>query len=63
MSHRFRSGQTVRLNQNSSNRSAAMGDYKVIRLLPESGGELQYMIKSAREPHERVVRESDLQTL
>lgn len=61
MSHRFRSGQTVRLVR-SSLRSAADGEFKVIRPLPDEGGETQYRIKSAREPHDRVVKESDLQT-
>ena len=45
------------------NRSAAGGDYKVVRELPENGGELQYRIKSGREAHERVVNESDLETI
>ncbi|MGA2125919.1 MAG: hypothetical protein ABSG76_07165 [Xanthobacteraceae bacterium] len=42
-------------------RSAANGDYKVVRPLPDGGGEMQYRIKSVREPHERVVNESDLE--
>ena len=61
MPHQFRSGQTVRLSRSLSNRSAAAGDYKVVRPLPDNGGELQYRIKSEREPHERVVKESDLE--
>lgn len=61
MSHQFRCGQTVRLCDGPLNRLAAAGDYKIIRQLPDSGGGLQYRIKSVREPHERVVRESDLQ--
>jgi hypothetical protein len=44
-------------------RSAAGGDYKVLRELPESGGEVQYRIKSGRETHERIVNESDLEAL
>jgi len=28
--------------------------------LPEREGEFEYRVKSANEPHERVVRESDL---
>jgi len=61
MSHRFHSGQTVRLVR-SSLRSAADGEFKVVRPLPDDGGgETQYRIKSAREPHDRVVKESDLQ--
>ena len=36
------------------------GAYKVMQLLPAEGGDFQYRIKSASEPHERVVKESDL---
>jgi len=62
MTHQFQPGQTVRLCRSLSHRSAAEGDYKIIRWLPDTGGELQYRIKSVREPHERVVKESDLET-
>jgi hypothetical protein len=61
MTHQFRSGQMVRLCRGLPYRSAAEGDYKIVRQLPDSGGELQYRIKSMREPHERVVKESDLE--
>jgi hypothetical protein len=44
----------------SSLRSAADGEFKIVRSLPDDGGETQYRIKSVREPHERVVKESDL---
>ena len=40
-------------------RAAAEGNYKISQL-PDEGGELQYRVKSAREPHERVVNESEL---
>jgi hypothetical protein len=33
---------------------------ELVRQLPDNGGDLQYRIKSAREPHERVVKERDL---
>jgi hypothetical protein len=59
MSNRFHTGQSVRLVR-SSLRSAADGEFKIVRPLPEDGGETQYRIKSVREPHERVVKESDL---
>ena len=60
MSHQFRAGQTVHLLR-SSLRTAAGGEFKVVRRLPDDGGgEAQYRIKSVREPHERVVKESDL---
>ena len=63
MAHRFQPGQSVRLRTGLFNRSAAGGDHKVVRELPENGGELQYRIKSGREAHERVVNESDLETI
>jgi hypothetical protein len=57
----FRSGQTVRLSHNLPYKSAAGGEYKVIRSFPEIGGELRYRVKSEREPHERVIGEADLE--
>jgi hypothetical protein len=62
MSNLFQSGQTVRLVRTLSLRVAAEGEFKIVRALPNDGGEMQYRIKSAREPHDRVVKESDLQT-
>ena len=62
MSNLFRSGQTVRLVRNLSLRAAATGEFKIVRAMPDNGGETQYRIKSAQEPHDRVVKESDLQT-
>jgi hypothetical protein len=61
MSNLFESGQTVRLVRNLSLRAAAEGEFKVVRAMPDDGGETQYRIKSAQEPHDRVVKESDLQ--
>jgi len=60
MTNRFQSGQTVRLVRNLS-RAAAEGEFKIVRALPDDGSETQYRIKSVREPHDRVVKESDLQ--
>jgi two-component sensor histidine kinase len=61
MTHQFRPGQMVRLCRSRSTGAAPAGDYKVVRQLPETSGELQYRVKSMRESHERVVRESDLE--
>jgi hypothetical protein len=36
------------------------GAYEVTKQLPEREGQFEYRIKSSREPHERVVRESEL---
>ena len=60
MSLQFRSGQTVRLCR-SPYRSAATGEYKIVRQLPSNGDEPQYRVKSLGEPYERVVKESDLE--
>jgi hypothetical protein len=60
MTRYFRPGQTVRLSRGFPYRSAAEGDYKIVSQLPDDGGELQYRVKSVREPHERVVKESEL---
>jgi hypothetical protein len=60
MIHRFRIGQMVRLSRRSSYQSVADGTYQVIQQLPYGEGDYQYRIKSAREQHERVVKESEL---
>ena len=36
------------------------GIYKITQLLPPEGDDFQYKIKSAAEPHERMVKESQL---
>jgi len=51
----------VRLARTRSTAAAPGGDYKVVRQLPETDGELQYRVKSTRESHERVVKESELE--
>jgi len=57
MVHKFEPGQMVRF---AGGRNAADGFYEIIQVLPSRDGELQYRIKSEREPHQRVVNESDL---
>ena len=49
--HKFKVGQSV---------SFTNGIYKVTQLLPPEGDHHQYRIKNADEPHERVVKESQL---
>ena len=57
--HKFKIFQTVFLE-----RSLAVpgGACVITKRLPERDGELEYRIKSVNEPHERVVRESQLTT-
>jgi hypothetical protein len=60
MTHRFRPGERVRLARGFPYRNAAEGSYEVVRQLPYSEGDYQYRIKSAREQHDRVAKESEL---
>jgi hypothetical protein len=59
--HRFRLGQKVQFTRGYPYRNSAEGLYEVVRQLPDSDGEFLYRIKSVREPHERVVKESELE--
>ena len=61
--HRFRIGQKVQLTRGSLNRSAAAGEYQIVRRLPYENGEYLYRVKSSREDHERVVKESEIDRL
>ena len=55
--HKFHIGQTVFLEQSIA---VPGGAYVVTKRLPERNGEFEYRVKNANEPHERVVRESEL---
>ena len=57
--HKFKIGQTVFLSP-SLGLNVVGGAYIVTRQLPERDGEFLYRVKSAREPHERAVREGEL---
>ena len=57
----FRAGQRVRFVRGYPRRHAAEGAYEVVRRLPFGEGDFQYRIKSAREQHERVVKEQELE--
>lgn len=58
--HKFKVGQSVLYTSGPFGRGAANGVYKVTQLLPSVGDDCQYRIKSSDEPHERVVKESEL---
>jgi hypothetical protein len=57
--YKFQIGQTVFLTPFSSQKIPG-GAYVVTKKLPERDGEFEYRVKSANEPHERVVREGEL---
>jgi len=58
--HKFRVGQKVQLVATLFEQYAPRGDYEIVRRPPNAYGEFHYRIKSADEPHERVVKESQL---
>jgi hypothetical protein len=58
--HKFKLGQSVHYTSGPYGRGNGSGVYQVTKLLPVEGDDVQYRIKSATEPHERVVKESQL---
>ena len=54
--HRFKIGQAVTY----LGREKPSGTYKVTQLLPSENGDFQYRIRNFNGPHDRVVKESDL---
>jgi len=58
-SHRFKVGQTVFYTPGVSGRS---GVFTIMQRLPPESSDNQYRIKSADEPFDRVVKESELET-
>jgi hypothetical protein len=58
--HKFKVGQSVNFTSGPFGRGGTSGVYKVTQLLPAEGDDYQYRIKNADEPHERVVKESQL---
>ena len=58
--HKYKVGQSVHYTSNVLRRFGATGNFLIVKLLPPEGDELQYRIKSAAEPHERVAKESQL---
>jgi hypothetical protein len=57
--YKFQVGQTVFIVP-SLFRGSPTGRYLVTKKLPERDGELEYCVRSADEPYERVVGESEL---
>jgi hypothetical protein len=59
--HRFRLGPKLQFNRGCHHRSAPDGFFEVIRQLLDTHGEPYYQIKSPHAPHERVIKENDIQ--
>jgi hypothetical protein len=58
--HKFKIGESVLYRSRIHGPGASGGVYKVTQLLPSESDDCQYRIKSFDEPHERVVKESEL---
>ncbi|MGA2045273.1 MAG: hypothetical protein ABSG83_18110 [Roseiarcus sp.] len=61
--HLFHVGDAVALIPHSGNYLKTAGAYVISALMPPLGDVLQYRIKSANEPYERVVAEHQLSRL
>jgi hypothetical protein len=63
--HRFKIGQSVKYTYGIRGlRHQPLGSggiYKITQLLPADGDERLYRVRSADEPHERVVKETELE--
>jgi hypothetical protein len=55
--HKFKVGESV--DYIFAGRHGAVGVYEVTQLMPVKDDQLQYRIKSASEPYERMVKESE----
>jgi hypothetical protein len=60
--HKFRVGQAVAFAPEPSADRLSKGRYTIVRLLPLEGNTPQYRIKSSADGHERIARESQLNT-
>lgn len=58
--HKYQVGQSVHYTSNVLKRFGAIGTFQIVKQMPLEGDELQYRIKSATEPYDRVVKESQL---
>ena len=58
--HSFAVGQRLEFDPGKFDGTNAHGSYTVVRLLPNDGSDREYRVRSARDGHERVVRESQL---
>lgn len=61
--HRFAVGQKVCFTPEMGQLARRDEAFLIVRQLPESGGVLQYQIKSEIDGHARIVRESQLADL
>ena len=59
--HKFRVGQSVNYLTAPHGRGPRSDVFKIMQCLPSQGGDYQYRIRGANEPHDRVAKESKLE--
>jgi hypothetical protein len=59
--HKFKVGQTVSYQSSSRGDGPRSDVFKIMQCLPPQGGDYQYRIRGANEPHDRVAKESELE--
>ena len=59
-SHKFTVDQDVELLRSPGELHITPGIYTIVRQLPAEANDCQYRVKSVRDGHQRVVRESQL---
>lgn len=60
--HQFKVGDWVDIVP-STLRSAALGRYRIVRLIPSDSNAPRYCIRSSEEKHDRVLPEHDLRAV
>ena len=61
--HKYRIGQTVRFTQTTLGGgfgARPVGDFRVVRLFPETNGCNQYQVESSSDGHQRVAVETEI---
>ena len=58
--HKYDVGQVVNFMPGALTLETSLGLYEIVRHLPPEGPDNQYRVKSVKDGHERVVRESQL---
>ncbi len=58
--HKFKVGQMVDFIPSRAGVPPSVRAYKILRLLPQEGGEPLYRIKTIAEAFERIAKESEL---
>jgi len=58
--HKYEIGTVVNFMPGALTLETSLGLYEIVRHLPPEGPENQYRVKSVKDGHERVVRESQL---